>query len=322
MSTIITSAPGAVFLFGEHAVVYGYPSLNASVSGRVRVEMRPRKDSRLEIQSKGLGKEVGKVLMEEVPKIKAGRRFSYVVKAIELVFSEVGEGCGLEVKISSDLPIGAGLSSSSAVSVASVAATLLLLGEKALRERVAELAFRAELEVQSVASRAGVSIATYGGFLRIKGKNLKRIPNLHIPGFVVGNTGIFSATGPMVRKVRNLREEHPKEVEALFRLIGTLTDVGLSSLREGDLKRTGSLMDINQACLAALGVSSPALERLIKASRGAGAYGAKLTGGGGGGCMLALCPGKEKEVSRAIRRVGGEPLSVSLGGEGLLVESE
>ena len=322
MSTVKTSAPGAVFLFGEHAVVYGYPSLNASVSRRVRVEMKPRKDNRLEIQSNGLGREEGRVIREERPKIRAGKRFSYVVKAIELVFSEIGEGCGLEVKISSDLPMGAGLSSSSAVSVASVAATLLLLGEKVSPERVVELAFRTELEVQTVASRAGVSVATYGGFLRIEGKNLKRIPDLHVPGFVVGNTGIFSATGPMVRKVRDLREKHPEEVEALFRLMGTLADTGLSSLKEGDLKRTGTLMDINQACLAALGVSSPALERLIKASREAGAYGAKLTGGGGGGCMLALCPGKEKEVSEAIRRAGGEPLPMSLGGEGLLIESE
>lgn len=321
MDTVITSAPGAVFLFGEHAVVYGYPSLNASVSGRVRVEMRPRKDDRLEIQSSGLGREVGRVSMEE-GKIRAGKRFPYVVKAIELVFSETGKACGLEVRISSDLPVGAGLSSSSAVSVASVAATFLLLGEKASKERVAELAFRTELEIQTVASRAGVSVATYGGFLRMEGRNLRKILDLRVPGFVVGNTGIFSATGPMVRKVRKLREERPREVGTLFRLIGTLTDAGLRSLREGDLKRAGTLMNINQACLAALGVSSPALERLIRASREAGAYGAKLTGGGGGGCMLALCPGREREVSSAIRKSGGEPLPVTLGGEGLLVESE
>lgn len=315
MEAVEASAPGAVFLFGEHAVVYGYPSLNASVSGRVRVRMEERRDRRLEIRSRELGKGVGEV-RGTVVRLRVGR-FSYVTKALELVFSEVGEGRGLEVEISSDLPIGAGLSSSSATAVATVAAALRLLGERVEPERVVELAFRTELEIQSVASRAGVSVATYGGFLRVEGKGMRRFPDLPTPGFVVGNTGIFSATGPMVRRVRRLREEHPGEVEGLFRLMGMLTDAGLRSLREGDLRRTGALMNVNQACLAALGVSSPALERLIRAAREAGAYGAKLTGGGGGGCMLALCPGREEEVSRALRRAGGRPLPVTLGGEGL-----
>ncbi|MEM2865897.1 MAG: mevalonate kinase [Candidatus Hadarchaeales archaeon] len=323
MSVVKTSAPGAVFLFGEHSVVYGYPSLNASVSGRVRVGMRERKDRRLEIRSRELGRGVGEVVMGERPGVRLREgKFSYVAKALELVFSEVGEGCGLEVEVSSDLPVGAGLSSSSATSVATIAAALHLLGEKVDPKKVVELAFRTELEIQSVASRAGVSVATYGGFLRMEGKKVRRIPDLPTPGFVVGNTGVFSATGPMVRKVRRLREERPREVEALFRLMGTITDAGLRSLREGDLRRTGALMNANQACLAVLGVSSPALERLIRTAREAGAYGAKLTGGGGGGCMLALCPGREEEVSQAIRRAGGKPLSVTLGGEGLRVESE
>jgi len=314
------SAPGAVFLFGEHSVVYGYPSLNASVSGRVRVAVEGREDERVEISSRGWGRAWGRVVGGERPRLELrGREFSYVKKALELTFSEVGDACGLRMEISSDLPAGAGLSSSSATSAATVAAALRLLGERVDPRRVVELAFRTELEIQSVASKAGVSVATYGGFLRMEKGEIRRLSGLPSPDFVIGYTGVFSATGPMVRKVRRLREERPREVEALFGLMGLLTDEGLKGLREKDWKRVGELMNLNQACLAALGVSSPALERLIRAAREAGAYGAKLTGGGGGGCMLALCPGRVEEVRRGIRREGGRPLPVRLGGEGLRV---
>ncbi len=318
---ITASSPGAIFFFGEHAVVYGYPALITAVDRRVVVSERKRGDDRVEVFSKKLGSLSGRVKIGKKPVIRILRgdpqKFAYLIKALELTFAEVGRSCGLNIEVSSDIPMGSGLSSSSAVSVATVAATARVLNEELSLSEVTELAFKTELEVQSIASRAGVAVATYGGFLWLRHNKIKRLNKIPQVKVVVGNTNVPCSTSSMVRKVRQLKEDHPSAVECIFRLIGTLTEVGIESIKKRDFERTGKLMDINQACLSALGVSSPELERLIGAARSAGALGAKLTGGGGGGCMVALVGDRSQSVVKAVRAAGGLPMLMVLGVQGL-----
>ena len=320
----IASAPGGVFIFGEHGVVYGHPALAAAIDRRTRVWVERRANGTVRIDSKGFGKLSGVIFRSHGGwriRVREGdaKKLAYVVKAVEFTFGEIGEASGLDVRISSTIPSGSGLSSSSAVSVATVASTAASFGRVLSAEKIIEIAFRAELAVQGFASKTGVGIATHGGYVMVRGGEVEPL-NLPRIRLVICDTGKRSSTGEMVRMVARLRENQPDPVEAIFDAIGRVAGMGCEAFRERDFERAGALMDLNQALLGALGVSSPELERLAGAARDAGALGAKLTGAGGGGCMIALCPKKAERSIRAIRRAGGKPRLAEVGVGGLTLE--
>jgi len=134
---------------------------------------------------------------------------------------------------------------------------------------------------------------------------------------VVGFTGVRASTGPLVDKVRKLADDSPDARRAIDR-IGEIVLEGIDALRKGDLGRLGGFMSENQEMLRALGVSHPSLERLIEACSDH-CYGAKLTGAGGGGSMIALTSEPEV-VSGLIRDAGGQPIVVRAGCEGVRCE--
>lgn len=215
--------------------------------------------------------------------------------------------------------MGSGLASSSAVSVATAAATARALEAELSLEDVLEIAFRAELVARGVASRTGAAVATYGGFIKVSGGSVERLRGMPEPQVVIGYTGVRGNTAKLVRWVKQLKESHPATIELILKAIGDVAGAGIEALEQRDLERVGSLMDVNQALLAALGVSSKELEKLIRAARAAGALGAKLTGAGGGGCMIALVPRKGAAVARALRAAKGRPIQASIGVNGLMV---
>lgn len=310
----IARAPGQVFFYGEHAVVYGHPALAGAIDLYTEVQAKLRRDDQILIKSP-----VGwaKAKLSRAGVRLPGARLKYVGKALELVFEELGRRRGLELRITSSLIPRSGLGSSSAVCVATIASTAAALGARLPKPRVQELAFKAELEVQGAASRTGVAISTHGGFLRVQGGEVRSLSLPPLP-LVVGYTGVPSDTARMVRLVKELRLKSPDPVNPLLEAIGVIADSGLEALRGGDLEQAGGLMDLNQALLASLGVSSSRLERLVQAARGAGALGAKLTGAGGGGCVIALARNLEA-VARAMEREGGKSFRVKAGAQGLVV---
>ncbi|KXB01633.1 hypothetical protein AKJ41_00830 [candidate division MSBL1 archaeon SCGC-AAA259O05] len=318
----MASSPGQIFLFGEHAVVYGFPALATAINMRTEVQAELGSNNKIEIHSQGVGKLEGEV--KEVNgkwsiKKKSGdsEKLRFVTEVIQLTLNHIDRGDGFRIYIKSDLPPGSGLGSSSAVTTATAAAVSSALGKNLTREEISDLAYNSELEVQGAASRTGVNVATYGGFLKIQEsekKSLERLPKLKI---LIGYTGNYSNTGKLVGNVRGLKESRPTIVNPILKAIGKATESGIESLEEGNLERVGVLMNANQSLLRGLNVSSPHLNDLIQAARSSGALGAKLTGAGGGGCMIALSQEDIDRISKSISEAGGESMEAKIGAEGL-----
>ncbi len=136
--------------------------------------------------------------------------------------------------------------------------------------------------------------------------------------FIIGNTKRKRSTKRLVDRVRKLREREPELVDRVIEAIAHLSEEGLIALRDSDLSKLGDLMNVNHGLLASLGVSIAKLDTMVHASRVAGAYGAKLTGAGGGGCMIALSDASNHEkVMKAIHRCRGEPHVVNISYDGV-----
>lgn len=296
---VAASAPGKLILFGEHAVVFGEPALATAINLRTEVFARPHTEWLAD----------GASLDEP--------KYRYVKAAVQRAWS----GGPLWLEIRSMIPTGTGLGSSAAVTVATLGA-LGSLQDSFDPPAIAREAFAIEHDVQGRASPIDTSTATAGGGVLVRpaegegllwtiARDTRRwclhrcpLPDLT---FVIGNTGLSAATGPLVAGVKERVEASPKAA-AMVREIGQITLDGLVALQRKDLATAGHLMDRNQALLNALGVGHPSLDRLVAAAR-KHSYGAKLTGAGGGGSMVALTD-RPEETARAIRDAGGKPFLV------------
>ncbi len=290
------SAPGKLILFGEHAVVFGESALSTAVNLRTEVYARPSDEWRADGGSL------------DDPKYK------YVKSAARHGWT----GGPLWIEVRSMIPTGAGLGSSAAVTVASLAAFGSLRVEPLDPPRIASEAFDVEHEVQGRASPIDTSTATAGGGVLVRpaeGEDLLwtirrdtrqwclhrcALPRLT---FVVGNTGISAPTGPLVAGVKERVDASP-QAAAMVQEIGQITLEGLAALRKNDLETAGRLMDRDHELLNALGVGHPMLDKLVAAAH-RHSYGAKLTGAGGGGSMFALTDEPQK-VAADLRAAGGK----------------
>ncbi len=293
------SAPGKLILFGEHAVVFGEPALATAINLRAEVFARPHAEWRAD----------GGSLDEP--------RYRYVKAAVQKARTKGP----LWLEVRSMVPSGAGLGSSAAVTVATLG-TLHGMSGSIDPPAIAREAFEVEHDVQGRASPIDTSTASAGGGLLVlpkPGEGLlwtierdSRRWYLHradLPpiDFVIGNTGISAATGPLVAGVKERVDRDPKAREAVQE-IGRITLDGFDALRRNDLARVGHLMDQNQKLLSELGVGHPMLDRLVAAARRT-SYGAKLTGAGGGGSIVALSD-RPDETTAAIRAAGGKAFVV------------
>ena len=132
---------------------------------------------------------------------------------------------------------------------------------------------------------------------------------------VIGMTGLEGLTAKTVGRVREAWQQDKKLYERIFDQIDALTLRGIQAIQDNDLPTLGQLMNINQGMLNALGVSTPELEKVCAIAREHGALGAKLTGGGGGGSIIAICDGDTEPVVSAIRAAGFQAMPVRLGAD-------
>ncbi|PSP81516.1 mevalonate kinase [Halobacteriales archaeon QS_1_68_20] len=294
---VTASAPGKVYLFGEHAVVYGEPAVPCAIELRARVTVDRRDDDRLRVHAEDLsldgftveysgdaGDRPDVAVSESLVEAAMG----YVDGAIEQARDAAAEpAVGFDVTIESDIPLGGGLGSSAAVVVATIEAATRELDVELDREEIADRAYQVEHDVQDgEASRADTFCSAMGGAVRVEGDDCRTIGAPELP-FVVGFDGGAGDTGELVAGVRSLKGEYDF-AETTVRTIGDLVLQGERALDDGDAAEIGRLMDFNHGLLSALGVSARRLDEMVWAARDAGAMGAKLTGAGGGGCVVAL----------------------------------
>ncbi|MFB6353391.1 MAG: mevalonate kinase [Halobacteriales archaeon] len=302
-----SSAPGKVYLFGEHAVVYGEPAVPCAIERRARATVERRDDGRVTLDAPalsfdGVTVEYGAgdpALSAEPDRVR--RAVRYVDAALASAREVAGDDrAGFDVTIESDLPIGAGLGSSAAVTVAALDAAARACDVELDRETLADRAYRVEYEAQDGrASRADTFCAATGGAVRVEGDDCRAIEAPALP-FVVGYDGGSGDTGELVADVRALADDYGFVGDTIA-AIGDLVRRGEAVLADGDLDELGRLMDVNHGLLAALGVSGRSLDDMVWTAREAGASGAKLTGAGGAGCVVALDPtdGTEQALGHA-----------------------
>jgi mevalonate kinase len=278
------SAPGKVFLFGEHAVVYGKPGIAMAIKPRVFVTVRQTK--------------------------RAQRAKSpYIDGCFEAM------GVSGSVYINSQLPSSSGLGSSAAVTVATLCAINDEFGKKKTREDIANMAFEVEKTVQKGrASPTDTTVSAYGGIVFISNGERRRLPPQNIQ-LVIGDSLVSHSTAKMVEQVSDLKKKHPTIVDPV---LDAIEGVSLSAIHHLDNpKELGRYMNMNHALLEVLGVGHPQLSRLVLAARSAGAFGAKITGAGGGGCMIALCPKPLKfRIAAAIEECDARAVVTSIDTEG------
>ncbi|MFB6147126.1 MAG: mevalonate kinase [Halobacteriaceae archaeon] len=296
---VTASAPGKVYLFGEHAVVYGEPAVPCAVDRRVRVTATGRADDRVRVTVRDLSLDGFTAEydggLDGSPAVDAPDRLveaalAYVEGAVEQGRAVAGTpDAGFDVEVESDLPLGAGLGSSAAVVVATVAAVAAALGADLDDAALADRAYQVERDVQDgQASRADTFCSTTGGAVRVEGDDCRAIDAPALP-ITVGYDGGGGDTAELVAGVRSLTETYGFADDTVA-AIGDLVERGLDALDRGDVAELGRLMDVNHGLLAALGVSARSLDEMVWAAREGGAGGAKLTGAGGGGCVVALDP--------------------------------
>ncbi|GKZ13498.1 mevalonate kinase [Haladaptatus sp. T7] len=325
----VSSAPGKVYLFGEHAVVYGEPAVPCAIERRASVTVEARDDDRLRVHAKDLSidgftveysSETNATPDVNVSESLVRAGVGYIDAAIEQARDATDTpDAGFDITVESNIPLGAGLGSSAAVTVAAIDAATRELGVTLSSDEIADRAYKAELAVQDgEASRADTYCCATGGAVRVEGDDCRSIEAPDLP-IVVGFDGGAGDTGKLVAGVRALRDEYDFAAETV-ESIGDIVRQGEQVLADGDLDELGKLMNFNHGLLEALGVSSRSLDNMVWAARDAGAMGAKLTGAGGGGCIVALDP--TDETKTALRFTPGceDAFRAELDTEGVRVE--
>jgi mevalonate kinase len=300
-----------------------------AVELRASVTVR-RRESGLRVQAGDLtleeftveydGEESGRPDVD-VPDTLVEAGMGYINEAVTQAKDATGVDCGFEIEIESEIPLGAGLGSSAAVAVATIDAATRELGVELSREELAERAYQVEYEVQNgEASRADTYCCTMGGAVRVEGDDCQPIEAPDLP-FVIGYDGGAGDTGALVAGVRELRSEYDFAADTVS-AIGDLVRRGEQALAAGDIAEVGKLMDFNHGLLSALGVSSRSLDAMVWAARDANALGAKLTGAGGGGCIVALDQTKETETALQFTPGCEETFRAGLSTTGVTHEAE
>mgnify|MGYP000365479064 CR=1 FL=1 len=310
------TAPAKIILLGEHFCVHGSPALSMAVNLHAKVKVKDWNQKGLYILSKNF--EVEGIYRDgKYFDLKGGLTGKKILNPVRLAVEEVLKYSkysieGLRVEVDSKIPVGVGFGSSAAISVSTIMAVAQHLGLNLSRKEICRLAYASERYVHFNPSGVDQTTSTYGGIILYKlGSPIQSLKLKKQPIFVVGNTGIRRITGKFVKKVDKLKRKRKKLVESMLETAEKIVLEAVKALKNGDWDKLGSLMNENQKILSNIGVSHPKLDLLINAAKNAGALGAKLTGGGGGGCMIALVKPKEwLKVAQAIRNVGGEVYKV------------
>lgn len=303
MAAISAKAPGKAILFGEHAVVYNRPAIAIPVTQvQVKTTITPI--------LKGQPDEI----WLESPEIGLKSRYQNLpstlplVQLIELVKNslQLSHLPAMRISIHSSIPVAGGLGSGAAVSVSVIRALSAFLGVNLEPERICALSFEIEKRHHGTPSGIDNTVITYEKPIYFqRGMPIEFIKPSQPFHMVIADTGVKCPTSQAVAGVRQRWQAEPERYESLFDQVGNLTLHARERIESGQVKALGELMTANHTLLRRIGVSSPELDRLVDAALQAGAWGAKLSGGGQGGNIIALVGHDQMHsLSEALRQAG------------------
>lgn len=299
---------GKVILLGEHSVVYGRPALAAAIARGCRASAQSSDVDTLSVEPWGVR------LRVDLPESDHDREMLRTAFAT-LCAHYPAPRQALWVHAQMEIPGGAGLGGSAALSVAVTRALEQALGVSSSPEQLVEASLAWERVFHGNPSGVDSTMAVCGGLaLYRKGEALVPVRLGRDLVLVVGHCGEPGSTKAMVESVARQHARDREKTEQIFDAIGALVNNAKSALERGEHARLGQLLDLNQQLLNTLLLSTSKLEEMCKITRGAGALGAKLTGGGGGGSMIALAPDKAQAepIAQALRDRGYDAFVVEV----------
>jgi mevalonate kinase len=316
------SAPGKIILFGEHFVVYGSHAILASINRRIKVNVCLNKAQTINIRS-NLGI-MGSYKDSEFILVKGGEKakeiLDLIFKCVSRVLSERRQNLGININLISEIPYGVGLGSSAACCVATVAAVDSLFHEPN-KQWICVKAVECERLVHKNSSGADCYISVFGGLIYyIKDEGFKKIKTKKDSTLIIVNTGMKHSTGDLVSLVKKFRDQNVLLFIELTSYADTICQQALTAINNGDEKKLGELMNENHALLQQIGVSHRKIDHAVQSCIRNGALGAKLTGAGGGGSMIALIPNENKmRIISEIEKSKFECIPVTFDYNGLII---
>jgi mevalonate kinase len=286
MTAFSATAPGKLILFGEHAVVYGQPAIALPVDivkARAVVNAAPRAP-------------VGQVRLI-APDISLDAYLADLPAehplnlAITITAKRVGAGRlpAMQIRVTSSIPLAAGFGSSAATSIALIRAVSSFLGSALPDDVVSDLAYQVEKHHHGNPSGIDNTVIAFNRPVYfVRGQPFETLSTKRPFTLVIADSGISSSTAAVVSDVSRLYQDQPQSTGQIFTSIGDISRQARGLIQDGKVEELGPLMNQNQRFLQELSISSPELDGLVEAARIGGATGAKLSGGGRGGNIIAL----------------------------------
>ena len=312
----VAYAPGKVILFGEHAVVYGQPAIAVPVT-------QVQATATVEAGAEGQGITIvaedleRSYSLEQAPPDDGGKpRYENALRAIVVSTLEhigVGTKHDLAITVSSTIPIARGLGSGAAVSTAIVRALSQHFENLLSPRTISDLVYETEKIHHGTPSGIDNTVVAFEKPVYFVRDQKMEIFSVKRPFLLaIADTGIASPTKIAVSHVRRAWEREREKYEDLFHEIGTIAEMGRQAIERGEIETVGRLMNENHRLLQLIGVSSPELEGLVEAAREGGALGAKLSGAGRGGNIIALITQETRSrVDMMLRLAGAKDVIVT-----------
>lgn len=287
-------APGKLILMGEHSVVYGHPCIVTAVDRYIAAIIS--EDDKYIVDAPDVSNTdyVDKMTSFFCKKNNIEKKFKVTTKAD---FSDMN-----------------GLGSSSAVSVATCKALNDYFETGMSKREIFDMSYHVVKSVQGSGSGADVAAGTYGGTIYYEklGKNIEPV-DINGMSIVIGNTGVKAKTKEYVAKVAKAREENTEKIDDIFQRISALVLEAKRNIADLNYKSLGEKMTLNHKLLCELNICTPELDRLVEVALKAGAFGAKLSGAGGGDNMFALVSSENRSaVEDAITNAGGTVINAQI----------
>ena len=314
-SPVFARAPGKIILAGEHFVVLGAPAVAMAINLYSKVQVTPKNSSGVDVDAdiplRFLAGKTGNPMAPDPRRLLRPLQL-----AAEATLKYVGSSDrGLHVNVECEIPVAAGLGSSASTTVAIISAVGRFNRIELSRKEIFKLAFVPENFLHGKPSGVDQAVCIYGGMIQFnRPSDVKTFRPKKEPLILVCDTGIHHATRTLVGGVVQKSQRERKDFQNYMVRVREISNGVAKALRSGDDEDLGTLMYQNHELLRKIGVSHPKLDHLVETARRAGALGAKLTGAGGGGCIIVLSQSTtaRDRISRVLRKEGGTPYKISM----------